>query len=89
METSCARSSKFRHKKARPAMDAGRAFVLNYLEECIGAGAGAGAGAFGQHEAARTEVAAAITRNLTVFIVVFWLLVALHLRELTHSASTV
>lgn len=74
------------HKKARPAVDAGRAFGLNYLED-TGAGAGAGAGAVGQHEAAKTEAAAAITRNLTVFIVVFWLLVSLHLREVTHSAA--
>jgi preprotein translocase subunit SecG len=74
-------------KKARPAKDAGRAIGLNYLED-TGAGAGAGAGAVGQHEAAKTETAAAMTRNLTVFIVVFWLLVALHLHEVTHSAST-
>ena len=39
---------------------------LDYLVACTGAGAGAGA--LGQQEAARTEAAAAMTRNLTVFM---------------------
>jgi hypothetical protein len=39
---------------------------LNYLAECTGAGAEAGA--LGQQEAASTEAAAAMMRNLTVFI---------------------
>jgi hypothetical protein len=41
----------------------------NYFEDCTGAGAGAGA--LGQQEAARKDAAAAMMRNLTVFIVVF------------------
>jgi hypothetical protein len=66
-------------KKARLALDASRASELNYLAD--GTGAGAGAGAVGQHEAARTETAAAMTRNLTVFIFIVWLLFSLHLSE--------
>ena len=66
-------------KKARPARGAGRAGKLNYLEDCTGAGAGAGA--LGQHEAASTEAAAAMIRNLTVFMVVVWLLVSVRIHE--------
>jgi hypothetical protein len=54
-------------------MKANRAFKLDYLEECIGAGAGAGAD--GQQEAARAATAVAATRNLTVFMLFGQLLV--------------
>ena len=48
----------------------GKLSGLAYLDG-IGAGAGAGAGAtLGQQEAANKEATAAITRSLTIFIIV-------------------
>ena len=62
------------HKKARPALEADRAVMLNYLDECV-IGAGAGAGGLGQQEAASAETAAAAIRNLAVFMLYNRLLV--------------